>query len=437
MKLIQISAPGSNSGKTITTVVLARLLKNRGYDIRGFKCGPDFIDSEYLSFATKNKKGNLDIHLMGEKGLLHSLALNEGEMGILEGAMGYFDGIGRGPEGSAYSIAEALDINTILVYKQRGEMFTIIPKLKGLVDYSKGRIKGVIFADSTPMMYSYLKKMVEENLDLEVLGYIKSSEDLKVASVHLGLELPEDRKKLDDILDKESKLAEETLEVDRIIELMKTVDLAEVETGKKSGFKVGIAKDECFAFNYNENEKLLDEYFDVEYFSPLRDKKVPDVDFLIIGGGYPEKFLEQLSNNESMKSSLREFQKTKPIYAEAGGMAYLSRELEGYEMVGIIDGTSQDNDKLQNFGYVFVTLGKDSILGKAGTKFPAHEYHYLSTETELEKTSKVEKASFSGSWEDGVMVGDSYFSYQHINFMGNEELILNIIDFLNRRKKCI
>lgn len=434
MKLIQISAPGSNSGKTITTVVLARLLKNRGFDIRGFKCGPDFIDSEYLSFATKNKKGNLDIHLMGEKGLLHALALNQGEIGILEGAMGYFDGIGRGPEGSAYSIAEALDINTILVYKQGGEMFTIIPKLKGLVDYSKGRIKGVIFADSTPMMYSYLKKMVEENLDLEVLGYIKSSEDLKVASVHLGLELPEDREKLNDILDRESKIAEDTLEVDRIIELMKPVDLAEVKTGKKSGFKIGIAKDECFAFHYNENEKLLAEYFDIEYFSPIRDSKVPDVDFLFIGGGYPEKFLKELSENEEMKSSIRKFQKKRPIYGEAGGMAYLSKELEGYEMVGIIDGISQDNDRLQNFGYVYVTLGRDSILGKAGTKFPAHEYHYLSTDTDFEKTSKVEKASLSGRWEDGVIVGDSYFSYQHINFMGNEELILNIIDFLNRRK---
>lgn len=434
MKLIQMTGPGSNSGKTIATIVLARLLKNRNFDIRGFKCGPDFIDSEYLSFATKKKKGNLDIHLMKDEGLKRALALNNGDIGILEGAMGYFDGIGRDWKGSAYDIAKSLDINTILVYKQGGEMFTIIPKIKGMVDFSKGRIKGVIFTDTTPMMYSYLKEMVEENLDIKALGYIESSEDLRFASEHLGLELPKSREKLDKILDKESEKGEKTLEVDEIINLLKEVKVENYDIEEKKLYKLGIAKDEAFSFHYNENELLLSKYFDIEYFSPLRDEKLPDVDILFFGGGYPEKYLDQLSKNTKMKEEIRKFFEEKPIYGESGGLAYLSKELEGKEMVGIIDGVSKDNDRLQNFGYVYVTLGKDCLLGKKGTTFPAHEYHYLSTDTDLKKSSKIKKASGTRSWDDGIVIRDSYFSYQHINFLGNEELIENIIDYLSRRK---
>ena len=153
MKLIQLAAPGSNSGKTITTIVLSRLLNEKGYDVRGFKCGPDFIDSKFLSIATGNARSNLDLHLMSEEGMRKAISLNYGEMGIVEGAMGYFDGIGRGTKASAFDIAKSLDINTILVYRPQGEMFSIIPKLKGILDYSEGRIKGIIFSMTRKMMY--------------------------------------------------------------------------------------------------------------------------------------------------------------------------------------------------------------------------------------------------------------------------------------------
>lgn len=436
MKLIQISAASSNSGKTISTMILGRILRNRGLDVRSFKCGPDYIDSDMLAQAFKSQKSNIDIHLMGYEGIKKAIAINHGQCGILEGAMGYFDGMGRGYDYSAYDIAKSLDINTVLVYQQKGEMFTMVPKIKGMVDFSKGRIKGIIFANMTPMMYSYVKEMIEENIDIKVLGYIAPNEDLKIESKNLGLDW-EFKENFEKILDKAVSIAKETLDIDGFIDLMKEVEITKDKALKKTDIRLGIARDEAFRFFYGENQRILEENFQVEYFSPLKDKTVPDVDFLIFPGGYIEDFREELSKNTSMMDSVRAFHKErKPILAESGGMLYMTKELIDTPMCGIFEAKGLMNKRLQNFGYVNVELKEDSFLGKKGDIFPAHEYHYSSVDTELEPIFKVEKASGTRAWEDGYRVGNSIFSYQHINFAGNEKIIDNIIEFI-KEQKCI
>lgn len=437
MKLIQIAAPGSNSGKTVTTIVLARLLREKGYDIRGFKCGPDYIDSKFLSIATGKSRGNLDLHLMGEDGIKRALSLNCGEMGIVEGAMGYFDGIGRTSKGSAYDIAKTLDINTILVYRPQGEMHTMIPKLKGIIDYSKGRIKGVIFSMTRKMMYLEIKKMVEENLDVEVLGHLEKFEDLEIPNAELGLVEPVEIERFSENLTRAALSAEETLNLDRIIELMKDVKCDEIPEIHFSGLKVGIAKDMAFSFHYGENIKLLEKYFEIQYFSPLYDKEIPKVDLVYIPGGRSENFKYNLSQNLSMLKSLKAYQESGGIvYGEGGGLSYSAREVCGVKMSGILDGDVLLGDRLQNFGYINVEIEKDCLLGKAGTTFPAHEYHYTYYQGQEKPISKVTKVSLSKEWKCGYSVGNSYFSFQHINFCGNEKIIENMIDFI-KEKKCI
>ena len=229
MKLLQISAPESNSGKTVTTTILARYLKNSGLNIRGFKCGADFIDSKYLSFATFAPHGNVDMHFSGRDGIRDSFSLNYADYGIIEGAMGYFDGAGISYEGSAFDIARELDINTIIVYQQKGEMFSIIPKLKGMIDFSEGRIKGIIFSNCNEMMYKYLKSMVENNLGIKVLGYIESNEDLKITSRNLGLMMPDENMKLDTIIEDAANKSEATVDYKALISLFKDTDIRKKE----------------------------------------------------------------------------------------------------------------------------------------------------------------------------------------------------------------
>ena len=119
-------------------------IKNRGLDVSAFKTGPDFIDTKYLGAASGKRPGNLDIHMMGEEGIHQALSMNKGDYAVIEGAMGYFDGIYNTFENSSYDISRKLDINTILIYTPKGEMFSIIPKIKGMVDFENSKIKGVI-----------------------------------------------------------------------------------------------------------------------------------------------------------------------------------------------------------------------------------------------------------------------------------------------------
>lgn len=429
MKLIQISAPHSNSGKTITSAIIARSLKNMGLDVAGFKCGPDYIDSKYQAFATKKENGNLDIHLMGKTGLFHSLSLNKADYGVVEGAMGYFDGIGIGYESSAFDIAEKLDINTILVYRPKGEMFSIIPKVKGMVDFSKGRIKGIIFSATNKVMYEMLKKMVEENLDIKVLGYTEKSQNLDLSSRELGLMMPDELDQFDKILDEESQKSLETINYEEIISLMKEVKVDDsLNKVKKSKYTIAIAKDKAFCFYYGENIKLFEKYFNVKYFSPMKDEKLPEADLVYMVGGYPELHIDSLSANKSMLKSVRDYiEAGKYFFGEGAGLVYLTKSLLEKDLVGIFDAKTVMNKRLQNFGYVYLTLKEDSILGNKGERIPAHEFHYSSLYGELEPTIEVEKASKTKAWTSGYKYKNALCIYQHINFSGNERILENII----------
>lgn len=425
MKLLQISAPESNSGKTVTTTILARYLKNSGLNIRGFKCGADFIDSKYLSFATFAPHGNVDMHFSGRDGIRDSFSLNYADYGIIEGAMGYFDGAGISYEGSAFDIARELDINTIIVYQQKGEMFSIIPKLKGMIDYSEGRIKGIIFSNCNEMMYKYLKSMVENNLDIKVLGYIESNEDLKITSRNLGLMMPDENMKLDTIIEDAAKKSEATVDYKALISLFKETDIKKKEIiPVKEKLKLAVARDRAFSFHYNENEMIARKYFDIEYFSPLEDKKLPKADFVFISGGYPEYFLEELSSNKEMRNSIKEYVDNGGyLYAEGAGLMYLSKSIENIPMVGVLDGDVVMNKRLQNFGLTFTEAKEDSFLLKKGEIVATNEFHYSSITGNLDPIWNIYKKSKVKIWEGGYRVKNAIASYQHINLCGNDYLL--------------
>ena len=186
MKTIMITAPSSNTGKTVITLGIIRAIKNRGLDVSAFKTGPDFIDRKYIGIASGKRASNLDMHLMGREGLIQSIAMNNGDFGVIEGAMGYFDGIYNTYENSSYDISLQLDIPSILVYSPKGEMFSAIPKIKGMVDFSKGRIKGIVINKTNESMYKLLKEQIEKYINIEVLGYLPIDEDLNIESRHLG-----------------------------------------------------------------------------------------------------------------------------------------------------------------------------------------------------------------------------------------------------------
>lgn len=434
MKAIMITAPSSNNGKTTITLGLIRAIKNRGLDISAFKTGPDFIDLKYLELASGKRAGNLDIHLMGQEGIRKSLAMSRGEYGIIEGAMGYFDGIYNTFENSSFHISRELDISAILVYRPQGEMFSVIPKIKGMVEFPDSKIKGLILNKVSKDMYLLLKEKIEEYIDIEVLGYLPEDKSLEIESRYLGLVQADKGNGHEELISRVAKMVEETIDLDRILKLTSELHISPYEYREKKDIKVAIAYDEAFNFYYNENLNLFENICEVEYFSPIRDKKVPDTDLIYIGGGYPELYKEELSSNKDMLNSIRKNAMAgKAILAEAGGLMYLVSSIEDYPMSNIFGGKAKMTNRLQRFGYVNIELIEDTILGKKGSTIPGHEYHRSIIDIEGEPVFNITKTlSNKRKWQCGYRYKNVLAYYQHINFLGNKKSFYYLLDIVER-----
>ena len=422
MKMIMVTAPSSGSGKTLVTLGIIRALKKKGMNICGYKTGPDYIDTKFLGKASGKRPGNLDMHLMGVDGIKKAIAMGEGEYAVVEGAMGYFDGIYNTFENSSFQISNKLDINSILVYTPKGEMFSAIPKIKGMVDFEGSKIKGVILNKVNKSMYMLLKSQIEKYIGIKVLGFIKEDKDLEIESRHLGLIQTEELENIEHIIEKASTIIEENIDIEEIIKLMKEVKTPRFIYPEKRNIKIAIAYDKAFSFYYMENLKLLEKTCNVEYFSPLEDEKLPICDLVYIGGGYPEIFKDELSKNKSMLISIRDFvEKDGYIYGESGGFLYLLENIEGSKMCNVFKGNGTMTDKLERFGYINVELLKDCVLGRKGDILTGHEFHKTTVDIDDEDIYNITKPMSKKTWRCGHTYKNVLGGYPHINFLGNME----------------
>lgn len=437
MKSIMLTAPASNSGKTIITLGIIRALKNRGYNVSPFKTGPDFVDTKYLSIAAKRPAGNLDMHMMGRKGMEESLAMNIGDIAVVEGAMGYFDGIFNTFENSSYDIGKELNIPAVLVYSPKGEMFSAIPKIKGMVEFKDSKIKGIILNKVSQSMYNLLKEQIEKYVDIEVLGYLPKDDNLEIESGSLGLNILEG----DNFLDYIGEKVEETIDLDRLINLGNDLTISPYKYPKRRNIQISIAYDKAFNFYYKENLNLLEKLCNVQYFSPLEDKIIPPADLIYIGGGYPELYKDILSENQDMIGQLRNLaEEGQYIIGESGGLMYLSESIDGIEMTGIIEGKGRTINKLQRFGYVNMELKEDCLLGGKGYILRGQEYHKSIVETEEKEVFHITKPMSKRNWACGYRYRNVLGYYQHINFLGNMEALEYLLDKIEENKgerRCI
>jgi cobyrinic acid a,c-diamide synthase len=436
MKTILITAPGSGSGKTTVTLGIIRALMNSGLDVCSYKTGPDYIDRAFLEKASRKCAGNLDMHLQGKKGMYWSLAMASSEYCVIEGAMGYFDGIGNTYENSSYDIARTLGIDSVLIYSPRGEMFSAIPKIKGMAEFGASGIKGVIFNNITEKHYNMLKAAIEQHTSLKVLGYIPKLEKAEFKSRHLGLVQSIE---IEDIEEKIDRVAEEVLknvDIHELTKLMKDIEQPEAPKVRKRKIKTAIAWDSAFSFYYAENIRLLEMACRVVYFSPLKDKAIPECDLLYLGGGYPEVFKEALTGNQSMRSSIKEYsEKGGYIYAECGGFMYLNSLIDSSPMVGIFNGESRMSKGLQRFGYIDMELLEDCMLGSKGDRITAHEFHKSTTGITDKPVFSISKTMGDAKWQCGYIYKNAYGGYPHVNFLGNIKMFDNILDSIEGSKK--
>ena len=411
-----IAAPASGSGKTAAVCGLLTLLKKRGCSAGAFKCGPDYIDPMFHKKVLGIPGCNLDSFFLEPEQLrdLFCRETAELEAAVVEGVMGYFDGVGGMSWGSSWDIARILKLPVILVVDGHGASLSVLAQIKGFLDYQptgereENRIAGVILNRTSPPMCSVLKPRIEKELGIACLGCIPVLKWLDLKSRHLGLLLPDEIGNLQEQMERLSQVLEESVDVERLLELGRGPQRrhesgADQEDGagredeagredragrkKKQGeetFCLAAAMDEAFCFYYQENLELLRELgARIIPFSPLRDEKLPEqTDGILLGGGYPELYAAELGKNSRMRESIRRAaEEGMPILGECGGYLYLLEELEGedgnmYPMAGVFSGSGKREERLRHFGYVTVQTGADSSYLKKGQQIRGHEFHY-------------------------------------------------------------
>lgn len=437
---ILLAAGSSGSGKTLITCGLLEALVERGLKTASFKCGPDYIDPMFHSRVIGTKSRNLDTFFTGSEVTKYLLTRNarDCEIAVMEGVMGFYDGVaGTTTTASAYDLAKVTDTPVILIVNSRGMSVSLAAYVKGFLEYKKdSHIKGVIFNQMSPMLYPRMKKLLEEELGVAVLGYVPKVEDCVIESRHLGLVLPDEIPELKDRLHKLAGVLEETLDIDRILKLAgEAPDLLDAKPESVTDFRlsepvrIGVAEDEAFCFFYADNFRLLGEMgAEIVPFSPMKDKQLPDdLDGLLLYGGYPELNGKKLEQNTTMKDMIREKLKAgMPCMAECGGFMYLHEEMEGmdgnfYQMAGVIPGKAYRTPKLSRFGYVTLTQKKPALGMEDFGEIPAHEFHYFDSEN-CGGDFHAAKPESKRGWDcihgtDTMLAG-----FPHLYYYGNPEV---------------
>lgn len=380
-----LSAMNSGSGKTVVTCGLLAALKKRRLSVLSFKCGPDYIDPMFHSRVLGVPSRNLDLFLQGEKGVRRTLSRQSAELALIEGAMGFYDGVKGTDRASAWDTARAVDIPVVLILRPKGASLTLAAQVRGLQEFlAPSHIAGLLFNDCKPSLYAHLKPILERETGLPVMGYLPPMEEAALDSRHLGLLTAGEIKDLNTRLGAVARQMEKTVDIGALLALAGEASEKECSSVlPPARCKIAVARDEAFCFCYQDNLDLLCENgAELAFFSPLRDPYLPPgADGLYLPGGYPELYACQLSENHSMRENIRQTVAAGlPTVAECGGFLYLQESLEDdwggvWPMAGVLPGNGYKTDRLQRFGYKTLTA-EDSLLFRAGEAVPVHEFHY-------------------------------------------------------------
>lgn len=387
LKVPRLVVAGATSGvgKTSITSAIIYGIKKRGYNVQPFKIGPDYIDPSYLSSISKKNAKNLDVWLMGENELVQSFVKNSAsDISIIEGVMGYYDGFGgKTNYASTHHVASLLKAPTVLVLDASKAARSIAATALGFTKFHRNsRIVGIILNKIGSKKHERMCRQALANLKVPILGSIlKNSESME--SRHLGLIPVKEQNSLQNKIRKISREISDNLDIDKIVQICKNVpQLPKVKPKKfkKPIATVAVALDSSFNFYYHDNlEALRREGARLKFFSPVSDKKIPACDLIYIGGGFPEVLGQSLERNTTMRKMIKKrAEEGTPIYAECGGLMYLTKSIsfdkKKYKMVGLFDAETQMTKKM-TLNYTEGRI-RSTCLVSAPAKFRAHEFHY-------------------------------------------------------------
>ncbi len=326
-----LSATGSDSGKTTMMLALLSAFQKSGVVVQSYKSGPDYIDPMFHEAVTHRPAYHTDPFFLQPDAMrkLVAATAQQADLALIEGAMGFYDGIGQTSEASAYTVSQLLETPAVLVVNPQKMGRSVAAICKGFLQLEPhNRIAGFLLNRVRSGMATYYQEIIERETGLPVYGYLPELPEVQLPSRHLGLYTAEEVDTLQEKIDLLGETARKTIALERLQALAETappLPLPELPSMPPHSFRLGVAKDTAFCFYYAENLELLQRNgAELVFFSPLTDSALPEqLDGLYLGGGYPELYLPQLSGNHAFLESLRTAaQKQLPIFAECGGFLY-------------------------------------------------------------------------------------------------------------------
>ncbi|KGR92305.1 cobyrinic acid a,c-diamide synthase [Ureibacillus massiliensis 4400831 = CIP 108448 = CCUG 49529] len=453
---IVIAGTGSGVGKTTLTIGIMAALRKKGLAVQGFKCGPDYIDPTYHTAVTKRVSRNLDSWMLTKERVMEVFIHGSqgSDISVIEGVMGFYDG--KNPEsneGSTAEISMILKSPVILVVNCESMARSAAAIVKGFQMFSDGPKLAAVIANKVGSEghYQLVKKAIEQECKVPVIGYVKRDMDIEIPERHLGLIPSIERGELEPFFEKLGDLITETIDLDKLLEIAEAEPLKISETGslfigsKEKIAKIAVARDAAFNFYYPENLEIMEaKGVKLVYFSPLKDEELPsDVEGLYIGGGFPEEFAYKLEGNEKAKHSIkRAIENGLPTLAECGGFMYLTESIETtdkkqYKMVGVIPGKVKMQQSLAALGYREIRgLNSNYLLSDLTAR--GHEFHY-STYQNLEgnRLHAYETRGMRGVNKEGYLTQNLVAGYTHFHFASNPAVVDNWIRKCLQYKKSV
>ena len=460
-----IAAPKSGSGKTMITCALLQLLKDSGKNVLSYKCGPDYIDPMFHKKVLGVSSKNLDTFFTDEKTTVQ-LFLDEradGDFAVLEGVMGLYDGLGGIYEqGSSYHLAKVTQTPIILVVDAKGMGKSVLALIAGFLQYDTHHlIKGVLLNRMSKGYYDIIKPLIEKELSVKVVGYFSEQKDIGLSSRHLGLVMPDELSDIKKQLNETADRLKKTIDMDLFMDIAEEADeigdsgSADIYNEKNIGncdqnefsqnkaintVNIAVAMDEAFCFYYEDNLRLLEKCgAKLQYFSPLHDTSLPkDCDAMLLGGGYPELYAKELSENLSMRNSIKTAFKTGlPTVAECGGFMYLHTYIHNiceedadaqnyvFGMTGALDSECHFKGKLVRFGYIELEEKHSNFL-PMDEKIRAHEFHYYDSTDNGADCIATKPAT--GRSYDCVISHDNYWlGFPHLYYPSNPHFAESLV----------
>ncbi len=408
--------------------------------VAAFKKGPDYIDSAWLTAASGRPARNLDTWMMPPEAVKKSFienALADG-VNLIEGNRGLYDGEDSLGTHSSAELSKLLQVPLIVVLPTVKVTRTAAAILLGLQALDRQiPLAGVILNRvATARQERVIRDAIENETGVPVLGAIRAVSGELLSSRHLGLVTPEEHVQSIKAMESAGNMVEESVDLEKLYDIAS--DARDFDAGTEtrlptsrnpSGVRIGVFRNSAFTFYYPENLEIIEEYgarwIPVD---PAKDRALPDLDALYIGGGFPETHASLLSSNAPfLDSVLQAALGGLPIWAECGGLIFLCRSIRWdgntYPMAGVFPADIVLERKPCGHGYMEAVVERENPFLPPGTVLRGHEFHYsrLEVEEPIESVLKVRRGTGAGNARDGLLFKNTVAAYMHLHAIGAPE----------------